>query len=123
MPSDRPLRILFFMLHSGYIHYRPTLEVLADRGHSIHLAFTRIERLTRATPASPTSSPTGTRTSRSARRRQRRSDGWRPIAGLTRQPDRPRSLRAPALRRLAGLRARMARKLTEHVTRARTIDR
>jgi hypothetical protein len=119
MPSDRPLRILFFMLHSGYIrYYRPTLEILADRGHSVHLAFTRIEkdpgdaRLAHELADRHSNITIG---EAPLRRRERRLAADRRTDP---QPDRPRSLRAPALRRLAGpARSRMARKLTEHVTR------
>ena len=43
--ADRPLRIEWFMLHSGYIRYfGQTIGLLAERGHSVHLAFTRIEK-------------------------------------------------------------------------------
>ena len=46
MESDGlPLRIEWFMLHSGYIRYfGKTIGLLADRGHAVHLAFTRIEK-------------------------------------------------------------------------------
>jgi hypothetical protein len=123
MPSSRQLRILFFMLHAGYIrYYRPTVEILADRGHSVHLAFTRIEK-----------DPGDARLAHELADRhpnvtigqaplRRRNDGWRPVAGLTRslvdlgRYVHPRYAESPALR------ARMARKLTEHVSRSRTID-
>jgi hypothetical protein len=111
------------MLHAGYIrYYRPALELLADRGHSVHLAFTRIEK-----------DPGDARLARELAERhptitigdaplRRRADGWRPLAGLVRslvdlgRYVHPRYAQSPALR------ARMARKLTEHVTRAQTID-
>src|SRR5215470_10852752 len=123
MPNDRPLRVLFFMLHAGYIrYYRPTLEILGDRGHSVHLAFTRIEK-----------DPGDARLAHELADRypnitigeaplRRRGDGWRPVAGLTRslvdlgRYVHPRYAESPALR------ARMARKLTEHVSRSQTID-
>jgi hypothetical protein len=123
MPSSGRLRILFFMLHAGYIrYYRPAIEILADRGHSVHIAFTRIEK-----------DPGDARLAHELADRhpnvtigeaplRRRSDGWRPVAGLTRslvdlgRYVHPRYAESPALR------ARMARKLTEHVSRSRTID-
>jgi hypothetical protein len=119
----RPLRVLWFMHHSGYLrHFGPAIQVLADRGHAIHLAFSRPEkdpgdaRLVRELAASRDRITFGEATLR------RRSDGWRPIAGLVRSlvdlgryVD-PRYEDAPALR------ARMARKLTEHVRTARAVD-
>ena len=36
---------VWFMLHSGYIRYfGKTIGLLAERGHAVHLAFTRIEK-------------------------------------------------------------------------------
>jgi hypothetical protein len=123
MPSSRPLRIVFFMLHAGYIrYYRPTLEVLADRGHSVHLAFTRIEKDAGDAYLAHELAEQHSNISIGKAPLRQRSDGWRPVAGLTRslidlgRYVHPRYADSPALR------ARMARKLTEHVTRARTID-
>ncbi len=40
--SARRLRILFFLLHPGYLRvYEAPLRVLAERGHEVHLAFAR----------------------------------------------------------------------------------
>jgi hypothetical protein len=123
MPGSRPQRILFFMLHAGYIrYYRPTLEILADRGHSLHLAFTRIEKDPGDARLAHELADRYPNISVGEAPLRPRSDGWRPVAGLTRslmdlgRYVHPRYADSPALR------ARMARKLTEHVTRARTID-
>jgi hypothetical protein len=119
----RPLRILWFMLHSGYLRYfGPTVELLADRGHSVHLAFSRMEkdpgdaRLVRELAGTLESVTVGDAPLR------RRNDGWRPVAGLVRSLTdlgryvHPRYADAPALR------GRMAGKLTEHVRTARAVD-
>jgi hypothetical protein len=123
MPGSRPQRILFFMLHAGYIrYYRPTLEILADRGHSLHLAFTRIEKDPGDARLAHELADRYANISVGEAPLRQRSDRWRPVAGLTRslmdlgRYVHPRYADSPALR------ARMARKLTEHVTRARTID-
>ena len=43
--AGRPLRIEWFMLHSGYIRYfGQAIRLLADDGHRVHLAFTRLEK-------------------------------------------------------------------------------
>lgn len=121
--GTRPLRILWFMLHAGYIrYYGPTLRLLADRGHSVQLAFTRFEkdpgdaRLARELAESHPNIACEEAPLR------RRRDGWRPLAGLVRslvdlsRYTDPRYADAPALR------ARMARKLSDHVRTARTLD-
>lgn len=121
--EERSLQVLWFMLHSGYLRYfGPVIQLLADRGHVVHIAFSRLEkdpgdaRLARELAASRDAIAFGQAPLR------RRSDGWRPIAGLVRSlvdlgryVD-PRYSDAPALR------ARMARKLTEHVHSARAVD-
>jgi hypothetical protein len=119
----RPLRVLWFMLHSGYLRYfGPVVQLLADRGHSVQLAFSRLEkdagdaRLARELAASRENITVGDAPLR------RRGDGWRPVAGLVRSLTDlgryvdPRYADAPALR------ARMAGKLTEHVRTARAVD-
>lgn len=42
---DRPLRILFFLYHAGYLrHYAEPIRLLAREGHAIHLGFTAVEK-------------------------------------------------------------------------------
>jgi hypothetical protein len=121
--AARPLRIEWFMLHSGYIRYfGQAIRLLADDGHRVHLAFTRMEkdpgdaRLAHDLAASHPNITVGEAPLRP------RTDGWRPLAGLARglidlaRYIDPRYADAPALR------ARMARKLTEHVSTARAVD-
>jgi hypothetical protein len=119
----QPLRIVWFMLHAGYIRFfRPALELLVARGHSVHLAFGRLEkdpgdaRLARELAEANPGITFGDAPLR------RRSDGWRPLAALVRslvdlgRYMHPRYADSPALR------ARMAGKLTEHVSTARAVD-
>jgi hypothetical protein len=123
MTGQGPLRIVFFMLHAGFLRfYGSTVEELARRGHSVHLAFTQVEKnagdrglAERLAASSPLIS------FGDAPLRPRR-DGWRPLAALVRSlvdlgryVD-PRYADAPALR------ARMARKFGDHVRTARAID-
>jgi hypothetical protein len=43
--QERPLRFLFFLYHAGYLrHYAEPIRQLARDGHTIHLAFTVIEK-------------------------------------------------------------------------------
>jgi hypothetical protein len=86
MESDgRPLRIEWFMLHSGYIRYfGKTIGLLAERGHAVHLAFTRIEKDpgdARLAHELADAHPNVTFGQAPVRRR---GDGWRPLAGLVR---------------------------------------
>jgi hypothetical protein len=123
MAETRPLRLVWFMLHAGYIrYYGPVLRLLADRGHTVQLAFGRVEkdpgdaRLARELADSTPGIAFGEAPLRS------RSDGWRPVAWLVRgltdlgRYMHPRYADAPALR------ARMARKLADHARTARATD-
>jgi hypothetical protein len=117
------VRITWFMLHSGYIRFfGPVVRELAARGHDVQLAFTVMEKdagdahLAHDLAAELPSVTVGRAPLRARR------DGWRPLAGLIRalidlgRYAHPRYADSPALR------ARMARKLTEHVSTARAID-
>jgi hypothetical protein len=43
--SDESLRILWFLLHGGYVRFFASpIRLLAARGHHVHLAFSRIEK-------------------------------------------------------------------------------
>jgi hypothetical protein len=116
-------QILFFMLHAGYIrHFRFVLEELLDRGHSVHLAFTVLEKdLGDARLPAELAERWPNLTYDDAPRRPG-GDGWAPLAMLTRslvdlgRYTDSRYADAPVLR------ARMARKLTQHVQTARAID-
>jgi hypothetical protein len=118
-----PLRIEWFMLHSGYIRYfGPAIRLLAEHGHGVHLSFTRFEKdpgdakLADDLAASHSNITVGQAPLRP------RNDGWRPLAGLVRgltdlgRYVHPRYADSPALR------ARMAGKLSEHVRTARAVD-
>lgn len=42
---ERPLRILFSLLHAGYLrHYGEPIRILAERGHRVHVAVSRWEK-------------------------------------------------------------------------------
>ncbi|MGE5272764.1 MAG: hypothetical protein ACM3QU_03200 [Verrucomicrobiota bacterium] len=122
-PPPPRLRFLFFMLHAGYLRfYRPAIEVLAARGHEVHLAFTRLEkdRGDSALAAAIAEANPGVTYEEAPVRR--RDDGWRPLSALVRslvdlgRYMNPRYEDAPALR------ARMATKLTRHVSTAGRVD-
>lgn len=82
---ERPLRILFSLLHAGYLrHYDEPIRILANRGHLVHIAVSRWEKdrgddgLLRALAAS---CPTVTYSLTPARRYL---DGWRRTAWMVR---------------------------------------
>lgn len=117
MSQHRPLRILFFLYHAGYLrHYGEPLRLLAQQGHTIHLGFTVIEkdagdtalaeRLAAEFPGQVTYGRAPTR---------RHWDGWRrtsiiirAFTDLARYID-PRYADAPALR------TRMAQKIKRQI--------
>jgi hypothetical protein len=116
-------RILFFMLHAGYIrHFRFALEELLDRGHSVHLAFTVLEKDPGDARLPAELAGRWPNLTYGDAPRRPGGDGWAPLAMLTRsladlgRYTDPRYADAPELR------ARMARKLTQHVQTARAID-
>jgi hypothetical protein len=120
--SDRPLRVVFFLLHAGYIrYYRPVIELLAERGHNVHLAFSRLEKDPGDARLADELAQQSPRITAGLAPQRRRNDGWRALAGLVRSLTdlsryaHPRYAGAPALR------ARVARKIGEHV-RAAGID-
>lgn len=119
-PEGQQLRIVWFMLHSGYLRFfASAVRLLAERGHTLHLAFSRPDKDppdTRLLDEIVSTYPNVTAGTAPVRRR---SDGWRLMAELVRSLTdlgryvHPRYADAPALR------GRMARKLTDHVRSAR----
>jgi hypothetical protein len=104
-PSVGPLRILFSLLHPGYLrHYGQPIRLLAARGHEVHVALGRLEkdpgdsRLIEELAAECPSVTYGLAPARA------RSDGWRRLAWLVRaltdlaRYGDPRFADAPALR-------------------------
>jgi hypothetical protein len=101
----RPLRILFSLLHPGYLrHYAKPIRLLAQRGHHVHVALGRLEKDPgdfRLIDELSAAEPTVTYSLAPARARR---DGWRRVAwfvrattDLARYGD-PRYADAPALR-------------------------
>lgn len=108
--ASRGPRILFFLYHAGYLrHYRESIRILAGRGATVHLSFTRIEkdegdtvlaeRLAEEFPGRVTFDESPIRG---------RFDGWRrtstlirAFTDLARYLD-PRYAEAPALRKRMG---------------------
>jgi hypothetical protein len=119
--GERPLRILFFLYHAGYLrHYREPLRILAKRGHTIHLGFTVVEKepgdavlaeaLADEFPGRVTYATAPTRPHLSGWRRT--ATIVRALTDLARYVD-PRYAHAPALRR------RMAKKIRMQVLSGR----
>src|SRR5438128_1782708 len=122
-PAAQPLRILWFMLHSGYLRFfASTVRLLADRGHTVQLAFSRPDKDPEDTRLLDELMATYPNVTAQDAPERRRSDGWRLVAVLVRSLTdigryvHPRYAEAPALR------ARMARKLADHVRTARSTD-
>jgi hypothetical protein len=116
-----PRRLLLFAYHAGYLrHYRDALRLLAAQGHTIHLAFTVIEKdagdrvlaeeLAADFPGSITFGEAPTRS---------RRDGWRRTATLVRAfLDLARYI-DPRYDDASALRTRMAEKIKRHILSGR----
>lgn len=125
MPDDdRPqsLRILFFLYHAGYLrHYRESIRLLAGRGHSIHLAFTVVEK----DPGDRSLvdalvSEFPDRISFGLAPQRGRLDGWRRAATLVRAfTDLARYI-DPRYDQAAALRTRMAQKIKRQILSGRS---
>jgi hypothetical protein len=110
--TDGRVRVLFSLLHPGYLrHYAQPIRLLAQRGHEVHVALGRLEKDpgdARLIEQLAADCETVTYSVAPARKRQ---DGWRRIAWLVRaltdlaRYAHPRFAAAPALR------ARIAEKL------------
>jgi hypothetical protein len=111
--DSRPLSFIFFLLHPGYIRYfSPALNVLTQRGHRVHLAFSwpekdpgdgkLLQQLLENQPAI-TAGP--------APQRERR-DGWRAVALLTRSMTDLARYSHPRYREAPALRARIRRRFS-----------
>jgi len=119
--SPRPLRILFSLLHAGYLrHYGEPIRLLAGRGHTIHLALFRddekdpgdsrlLERLLADCP---------TVTAGLAPKR-RYADGWRPLAWIVRALVDVLRYADPRYEHATALRERTADKVRVRVTESR----
>ncbi len=121
--DTRPLRIVWFMLHSGYLrHFGSVVRQLDERGHEVHLAFTQLEKDPGDARLATELAAAHERVSVGEAPLRRRHDGWRPLASLARglvdlgRYAHPRYADSPALR------SRMARKLTDHIRTARAVD-
>jgi hypothetical protein len=82
--AARPVRIVFFMLHPGYLRYfRPVIEILAARGHEIVVSVVRGEKDPGdARLVDAMSDAVGINLERAPVRR--RNDHWRSLAALVR---------------------------------------
>jgi hypothetical protein len=121
--GDRERRIVWFMLHSGYLRFfAPGVRLLAERGHVVHLAFSRPDKDPDDTRLLDEVTSTYPNVTAGFGPTRRRGDGWRLVAELVRslidvgRYVHPRYAHAPVLR------ARMAQKLIDHVHAARAAD-
>jgi hypothetical protein len=81
--DGRPLRLVFALLHPGYLrHYAAPIRLLADRGHSVHVAFFR--QAEGPTPPLLQALLEHPRVTAATAPRRRHLDGWRGVAWLVR---------------------------------------
>ncbi len=111
-PPARETRILFSLLHPGYLrHYREPIRLLAERGHHVHVALGRWEkdpgdlRLMEELAATSENITYGLAPSRP------RVDGWRRIGWLVRALTDVSRYAHPRYAGTPALRGRMAEKL------------
>jgi hypothetical protein len=116
------VKILFFVRELPYVQriYAPLLDELVDRGHEVHLAFTKKTRWDRIERGLEGVQRTGITAGYAPHRRD--SDGWRRVAWLVRAVSdlarytHPRYERAPRLRR------RVTEKVLHRIQKATTIE-
>lgn len=131
MVPPRPIRIVFSLLHAGYLrHYAEPIRLLAERGHAIHIAlFRHADSDEQSVLLKMLLDDYPTVTAAVAPRR-RHIDGWRGLAWLARglvdvlRYAEPRYDNAPALRSRAldKVRTRVTNSHNDPITR-RLIDR
>jgi hypothetical protein len=120
-PPQRTLRIVFSLLHSGYLrHYGDPIRLLCARGHSVHLALYRTDakdrgddrllaRLLADCPA----------VTAAAAPRRRRVDGWRPFSWMVRALVDVLRYADPRYRQATSLRERTAEKVRVRIAESR----
>jgi hypothetical protein len=116
------VKILFFVRELPYVQriYAPLLDELVDRGHEVHLAFTKKTRLDRIERGLEGIVRPGITAGHAPHRRD--SDGWRRVAWLVRAVSdlarytHPRYEHAPRLRR------RVTEKVLHRIEKATTIE-
>ena len=116
----RPLRILFSLLHSGYLrHYGEPIRILASRGHTVHIALSRPEKdpgddlLVEALAAELPN------VSYAIAPARRYTDGWRRLAWLVRGLMDLSRYGDPRYSDATALKARMRKKVTLRVETSR----
>jgi hypothetical protein len=117
------LRILFVLLHSGFLRqYRTPIQLLAERGHDVTLAIMRmekdpgdlqlVERLVATCPSITVEVPP----------LRSRKDMWRGIAWLSRALADVARYMHPRYANTPALRDRMSRKVLNHVRASKGLD-
>jgi hypothetical protein len=123
LPEKPKLRILFVILHSGYLRqYRGPIRLLAERGHDVTLAIMRFEKdpgdrellegLVSACPGITVEVPP----------LRSRRDIWRGLAWLSRALADVARYMHPRYAGMPALRERMARKLLRHAHESKGLD-
>ena len=120
-PPPQRLRIVFSLLHSGYLrHYAEPIRLLCARGHAVHLALYRpdakdrgddrlLERLLADCPT----------VTAAAAPRRRRVDGWRPFSWMVRALVDVLRYAEPRFAHATALRERAAEKVRTRVNESR----
>jgi hypothetical protein len=103
--TGRPLTFVFCLLHAGFLrHFGPVVELLAARGHRVHLAFTALEKDAGDARLAEELAGRHEGITFGLAPQRRRRDPWRVVAGLARsfadlaRYSDPRFANAPKLR-------------------------
>jgi hypothetical protein len=103
------IRLLLVLKHAGYIDvYEPLVQELADRGHSVHVAYLSSDRVGIATLDRLS---THAHISHGAAPQRSALDGWGPVAWLARALGDLGRFSDPRFAAAAALRERMAAKV------------
>jgi hypothetical protein len=115
--DGRPLRIVFSLLHAGYLrHYAEPIRLLAERGHSIHIALFRHGEADESSVLLKMLRERYATVTAGVAPRRRHLDGWRGLAWLVRGLVDVLRYADPRYEHAQALRSRAAEKVQTRVT-------
>ena len=114
--SERRLRILLCLTHGGYMRvYAPAVRLLAERGHSVHVAFSQINRQKSGLVLAGRLADAFPGVTYGPAPRRRLLDGWISVAWLVRGLGDLARYADPRYARAEALRDRTAAKVERHL--------
>jgi hypothetical protein len=115
-PEPERLRLLFCLVHGGYMRvYAPVVQLLAERGHAVHVAFSGIDRQKSGVALAEKLSRRYPGVTYGVAPARGRFDGWRSVAWLVRGLGDLARYAHPRYAQAQALRDRMGSKVESHL--------